>query len=222
MSAFITHSDGYGSLTSVGYFLSIVIMVAVFLIGLSIVGHRQHMTAKTLAFSAVSLAIAFILSYVKLWQMPWGGSVTLCSMLFVVIVAYWYGPSVGIIVAFTFSMLQFIQDGGAYILSPLQACMDYFFAFTALGLAGFFSHKKNGFIKGYILAVICRGIFHSIGGALFWMSGMPASFPKSISFLWPIVYNYAYLIPEMVLTLIIISLPPVKKGLNNVTALARS
>ena len=87
MSAFITQSDGYGSLTSSGYFLSIVIMVAVFLIGLSIVGHRQHMTAKTLAFSAVSLAIAFILSYVKLWQMPWGGSVTLCSMLFVVIVA---------------------------------------------------------------------------------------------------------------------------------------
>lgn len=219
--SFITKQDGYSALTAAGYALTIVILIAVFLIGLIIAGHRKKMTAKTLSFSAVAIAIAFVLSYVKLFSMPWGGSVTLCSMLFVVLVGYWYGPGVGFIAAFAFSLLEFVQDGGAYILSPLQACMDYFFAFTALGASGFFAKKKHGLLIGYIVAVILRGFFHSIGGAMFWMSDMPASFPKSISFLWPIVYNYGYLLPEMIITIIIISLPPVKKALNNVTRIAR-
>ena len=86
MSFFITSADGASSLTPAGYVASVVILVAVFVIGLAIANRGQKMTARSMAFSAVALAIAFLLSYVKLFEMPWGGSVTLCSMLFVVLI----------------------------------------------------------------------------------------------------------------------------------------
>ena len=221
MSFFITSADGASALTPAGYVASVVILVAVFVIGLAIANREQKMTARSMAFSAVALAIAFLLSYVKLFEMPWGGSVTLCSMLFVVLIGYWYGPGVGFSAAFAFSMLQLMQSGGSYMLSPLQVCMDYLFAFTALGISGFFRNKKHGLLLGYICAVIVRGLFHVIGGYLFWMDYMPDNFPKSLAVIYPFAYNYSFLLAEAVITIIIISLPPVKNGLTTITKLAR-
>ena len=86
---------------------------------------------EKLVFSAVCLALAFILSYLQPYKLPWGGSVTLFSMLFVCLIGNWYGLRTGLTVAFTYSILQFLQGGGTYILTPLQVCCDYFFAFTA-------------------------------------------------------------------------------------------
>ncbi|MCR5099199.1 MAG: energy-coupled thiamine transporter ThiT [Lachnospiraceae bacterium] len=213
--------DGAYALTTGGYVLSIIIMVAVFVIGIIIAGRRAKITTRQLTFSAVSLALAFVLSYIKIVQMPWGGAVTLLSMLFVTVVGYFYGPSVGFIAAFAYSMLEFIQDGGAYMLSPVQVCMDYLFAFTALGVSGFFSKKKNGLLTGYICAILLRGLFHSIGGYMFWMDYMPEDFPASLSAIYPIVYNYSYILAEGVITVIVISIPAVKKAVETVTRQAR-
>lgn len=177
----------------------------------------RSFTTKQLVFAGVALAVAFPLSYIKIIHMPWGGSVTLCSMLFVSLIGYWFGPSIGLTAAFAYSLLQFIQGGSSYMLSPLQVMLDYIFAFTALGISGFFHKKKNGLLIGYLAAVFCRGVFHSIGGYLYWMDYMPDNFPQSLSALYPIAYNFAYLLPEAVLTVIIISLPPVKKALTQLT-----
>ena len=152
--------------------------------------------------------------------MPWGGAVTLLSMFFVAYVGYLFGPGVGFAAAFVYSILQFIQDGGSYMLSPFQVCCDYFLAFTALGASGFFRNKKNGLVIGYVFAVILRGLFHTVGGYLYWMDYMPENFPSSLAVIYPFAYNYAYLIPEMILTVIVILLPPVKKALNRVKAMA--
>ncbi len=213
--------DGAWSLTSSGYVLSIIILVAVFVVGLAIVGKKAKMTAREITFAAMSIAIAFILSYIKIVQMPWGGAVTLLSMFFVTIVGYFYGPYVGLIAAFAYSMLEFIQDGGGYILSPIQVCMDYLFAFTALGVAGFFYKKKNGMVIGYICAIMLRGLFHSIGGYMFWMDYMPENFPQSLAAIYPIVYNYSYILAEGVITVILISIPAVRKGLDAIAQMAR-
>ena len=80
------------------------------------------------------------------------------------------------------------------MLSPLQVCMDYLFAFTALGISGFFRNKKHGLLLGYICAVIVRGLFHVIGGYLFWMDYMPDNFPKSLAVIYPFAYNYSFLL----------------------------
>ena len=227
MSLFLNQEDGYYSLTTTGIIAFVVIIaVLVMLIaffrkkGNAETTNAKTFSAKQLVFSAVALALGFVTSYVKIIDMPWGGSVTLCSMLFVTLIGYWYGPKIGLTAGFAYGILQFLQGGGSFILSPMQVCMDYIFAFAALGLSGFFSQKKNGLIKGYLFAVFVRGLFHTVGGYLYWMDYMPESFPESFAFLYPFAYNYAYLLIEGFVTIVILLLPPVKNAMTRVKALA--
>ena len=228
MELFVASEEGgaWYSLTRSGtvtlIVLSLILLVA---IGFGKNGSEKErqkvFNVKQLTFSGIAIALSFVLSYVKLLHMPWGGSVTLCSMLFVSLIGYWYGIEAGLTAGFIYGILQFIQGGGSYILDPLQTCLDYFLAFTALGLTGCFRKlKKFPFETGYIVAVLARGALHSIGGYLYWMDYMPDNFPERFSAVYPIAYNYAYLIPEMIITLIVISLPPVKKALARVKSMA--
>lgn len=167
----------------------------------------------------MAIALGFVTSYLKVFPMPFGGSITLFSMLFIVLPAYWYGPKTGILVGFTYGILQFLQE--PYVLSLFQVCCDYFLAFAALGAAGFFAKSRNGLVKGYILGVFLRGVFHVLGGYLYWMDYMPDNFPQALAFAYPIIYNYSYLLAEGAITVILLSLPPVKKALEQVKTLAR-
>jgi len=223
---FWNYTDGYYSMTPLGNAVLIAIGVAVLaLIGFmrskkSTEKSSSRFSVTTITFAGVSIALAYVLSYVKIYQMPWGGSITLLSMFFVTFVGYLFGPGVGFSAGFIFSILEFLQDGGSYMLSPFQVCCDYFLAFTALGLSGLFKAKKNGLVVGYVVAVLARGIFHTIGGYIYWMDYMPDNFPVSLKVVYPICYNFAYLIPEAILTVIVISLPPVKKAIGSVRRLA--
>ena len=98
--------------------------------------------------------------------------------------------------------------------------MDYIFAFAALGLSGFFNQKKNGLLKGYLAAILARGLFHSIGGYLYWMEYMPENFPTSLAPLYPIAYNYAYILAEGIVTIVILILPPVKHAMARIRNMA--
>lgn len=228
MSLFLNQEDGYFSLTTAGE-VAVIVLIAVLVI-LTAVIHtkvkdtgeqkKSAFSTKQLVFSAVALALGFAASYIKIVHMPWGGSITLCSMLFVTMIGYWYGPKIGLTAAFAYGLLQFVQGGGSYILSPLQACLDYIFAFAALGLSGFFYKQKNGLLKGYLAAILVRGLFHSIGGYLYWMDYMPDNFPKSLTAIYPFAYNYAYILGEGILTVIVMMLPPVKKAIEKVKEMA--
>ena len=126
--------------------------------------------------------------------------------------------SSGVLVGLVFGILQFIQE--PYVPSFFQVCCDYILAFAALGVAGFFAKNRNGLVTGYIVAVIARGAFHALGGYLYWMDYMPENFPKALTSLYPILYNYSYLLAEGVITVIIISIPAVAKGLKRVKRIA--
>lgn len=227
MSLFLNQEDGYYSLTTTGVAAFVVIIAALVLLTAFLkkkegteIGNNRPFSARQLVFSAAALALGFVTSYIKIIDMPWGGSVTLCSMLFVTLIGYWYGPKIGLTAGFAYGILQFLQGGGDFILSPVQICMDYILAFASLGLSGFFYRTKNGLVKGYLLAIFFRGLFHTIGGYLYWMEYMPESFPKSFSFLYPFAYNYAYLLVEALITIVIISLPPVKNAMIRVKTMA--
>ena len=219
MFNFLVTADG--GLTTAGYAVTIIAGIILFIAALyaaSKHSEKGKMTTHQLVFCAVAIALAFITSFIKLYELPWGGSVTLCSMLFIVLVGNWYGVGTGILVGLTYGILQFLQ--GPYVLSFFQVGCDYIFAFAALGLAGLFAHKSHGLLKGYILAVFARGIFHVIGGYLYWMSYMPDNFPASLKAVYPIVYNYSYLLIEGIITVIIISIPAVSKALGTVKKIA--
>ena len=234
MSLFLNKEDGYFTLTTGGVIAVIVIIaILVILTALlrekpvdteaeqkSTVSAKKGFSAKQLVFCAAALALGFATSFIKIVPMPWGGSVTLCSMLFVTLIGYWYGPKIGITAGFAYGLLQFVQDGGSYILSPLQACLDYIVAFAALGLSGLFYKKANGLLKGYLFAIFARGVFHTIGGYLYWMDYMPENFPSSLAAIYPIAYNYAYILAEGLITIVILSLPPVKGAMARVKKMA--
>lgn len=206
-----------GGLTAAGYGLCIVIGILVFIAAVFFAGRqseKKKMGTKQLVFCAMAVALAFITSYMKVFSLPWGGSVTLCSMLFIVLPANWYGIKTGVMVGLAYSILQFIQE--PYVLSLFQVCCDYIFAFAALGLAGLFAKSSHGLLKGYLLGVFARGVFHALGGYLYWMDYMPEQFPAALKSVYPIVYNYSYLLAEALITVIIISIPAVSRGLARV------
>ena len=212
-----------GGLTTIGYAVCIIAGIALFLLALVFAGkssEKNKLSTKQLVFCAMAMALAFITSYIKVFSLPWGGSVTLCSMLFIVLIAIWYGVKAGILVGLAYGILQFIQE--PFVLSFFQVCCDYILAFAALGLAGLFAQKSHGLVKGYIIAVLARGAFHALGGYLYWMDYMPDNFPQALKSIYPIAYNYSFLLLEAAITLIIISIPAVATALGRVKKTALS
>ena len=219
MSELLVNAEG--GLTTAGYAVTIIAGIALFLAAVFIASKsssKKRMSTKQLVFCAAALALAYLTSYIKLFEMPWGGSVTLFSMLFIVLIANWYGVKTGILVGFAYGIIQFIQE--PYVLTFFQVCCDYILAFAALGVAGFFAKSKYGLVKGYIVAVLARGVFHAIGGYLYWMDYMPDNFPKALASLYPILYNYSYLLVEGAITVLVISIPAVSKALARVKQMA--
>lgn len=206
-----------GGLTTAGYAVSVIaVLILIILVAVLLQKNTSALkfTTHQLVTCAVALALAYVTSYIKIFKLPFGGSVTLFSMLFIVLIGYWYGIKVGILTGLVYGIFQFLQE--PYVLSFFQVCCDYILAFAALGLAGLFAKQSHGLLKGYIIAVIARGAFHSLGGYLYWMSYMPDNFPKSLTAVYPILYNYSYLLAEGIITVIIISVPAVSKALTQV------
>lgn len=210
-----------GGLTVLGYGLCALAALILFLIaGMISKNRRTKLSTKQLVFCGTAMALAFVTSYIKVLSMPYGGSVTLFSMLFICLIGNWYGIQVGILTGLAYGILQFLQE--PFVLSLFQVCCDYVLAFAGLGLAGAFANSKNGLAKGYLLGILARGFFHALGGYLYWMDYMPEEFPQAISQFYPIVYNYSYILAEGLLTLIVIALPPVRKGLDQIKKMALS
>jgi thiamine transporter len=200
-----------GGLTAAGYTL---VAVAVFLLLIVIsvfAGGRKKIGAKQLAYCSMALALAVVCSQIKLFRLPTGGSITLFSMLFVVLIGYWYGPVVGLLAGVTYGLLRLIL--GPYIVSLPQMLVDYPLAFGALGISGFFSDKKNGLLIGYIVAVLGRFFFAVLSGVIFF--GMYA--PEGMNpLVYSISYNGFYLCAEGLLTLILLAVPAVRKAMMSV------
>ena len=101
----------------------------------------QKMKTKYLVYAAVAIALAMVTSRIKLFSLPMGGEVTLLSMLFVVLVGYWYGPGPGFAAGAAYGLLQFVIE--PYFFTIPQVIVDYPLAFGALGLSGFFHNSPK-------------------------------------------------------------------------------
>lgn len=168
---------------------------------------------KLLVEGAAMVALATVLSFIRVIKMPWGGSVTLLSMLPIVIFSIKNGVKNGLIVSFVFSLIQFAQgimDGlFGWGLTPgsLIACIviDYLLAFTVLGLAGLFRTKGlGGWICGTVVAIALRLVMHFISGVVIWHSfgELWGGFSTESTVLYSLLYNGAYMVPEIIFTTI--------------------
>lgn len=167
-----------------------------------------RLTTRQLAFCAMAIALGTVLSNIKLFHFPYGGSVTLLSMLVICLPGYFFGLGAGILTGIAYGVLQLLID--PYVLYPMQLVVDYLLAFGALGLSGLFSNARNGLIKGYIAAVLGRYVFAVISGWIFfgeyaWKGWNPL--PYSLA------YNATYIFSEAAITIAILLLPPVRKAM---------
>lgn len=204
--------------TTLGKVLLVVVILA--LLGLSLFFAQKHtkkLTVKQLAFCAMSLALGTVLSNMKVFHFPTGGSITLLSMLVICLPGYWFGLGVGIMTGVAYGVLQMLID--PYILFPAQLVVDYILAFGALGLSGLFASAKvkNGLLKGYVAAVLGRYVFAVISGWIFFgayawdgWSALPYS----------LAYNAIYIFAEAIITVIILLIPAVKKVMGQIKTMA--
>lgn len=159
---------------------------------------KNKWNAKMLAFGALSIALSFVLSCIRLFRMPNGGSVTPGSMLPLMLFSAAYGIGPGFLAGLVYGILQALQGGVAF-LDVGQFLLDYLLAFTVLGLAGLAKKlpKSWGLYLAILIAALARVLCHTLAGVLFWDTAPWASF----------VYNITYLGPDtlicMVLTFII-------------------
>jgi len=99
-------------------------------------------TVRSMTRTAICIALSVALSFVTPYTMPQGGSVTLCSMFFITLAGYWFGPAAGIIAGVTRGLLDLTLR--PYVVHPVQLLLDYFFGFGILGISGFFRNIKIG------------------------------------------------------------------------------
>lgn len=212
----------YFELTGLGYGALIALMLVILLGACFWSGRKEEkgngkrFSTRQLVFSAMAMALAMVTSMIKVVDMPMGGSVTLFSMLFICLIGYWYGLRKGLMTAVAYGILQLIVD--PYIISIPQMLTDYIFAFGALGLSGIFSRSKYGLIKGYVAGVLGRYFFAFLSGMIFF--GSYASNFNMAAPVYSFVYNGSYLGLEAVVTLVLVAVPPVSKGLARVREMA--
>ena len=159
---------------------------------------KRILTTREICISAILIAIAFVFSeFIPVIKLPYGGKLTYCSMLFVCLIGYFFGPKTGLIASLAYGLLQLVM--GSSIVHPIQLILDYPLAYTCLGVSGFFHNKKNGLAIGYILGVIGRYICHVISGIVFF-----SDFAEGNVVLYSLGYNLTYILPEVILSLLLI------------------
>ncbi len=167
---------------------------------------------QILTEGGIMVALATILSFIPVIQLPWGGTVTLLSMLPIAIFSIRRGLKAGFAASFLYSLIQFGQGalkglfGWGLTPGMLAACifLDYIGAFTVLGIAGIF-RKKNlpGWLGGITLALVLRFFFHFLSGVVIWQSvgELWQGFSTDNTYLYSFLYNGFYMSLELVFTL---------------------
>ena len=172
----------------------------------------KNTKTKILTEGAVMVALATVLSFLKIVQFPWGGSITILSMLPIVVFSLRHGVRQGLAVSFVYSLIQLGQGilmegllGWGLTPTALVACifLDYIGAFSVLCVGGLFGNKKMAaIISGTVLAMILRFTLHYVSGvAIFHSFGeLWEGFSTDNTWLYSLLYNGAYMLPETVFT----------------------
>lgn len=201
---------------------------------------KSQQTTRRLVTSAMLIAVASVLAlvseFIPFLQLRFGGTLTLASMLPIILISYMYGLKWGLGSAAVYAVIQifmgfktvaalFTPDSDSYMALWMAICvvlLDYFLAYTSLGLGGIFARKKGGCLRlvlgGVVAQVICYA-FHVLSGFLFYDAWADWFFTESaakdlaisgwimehlsgrgLALLYSLIYNALYMLPEIVLT----------------------
>ena len=169
---------------------------------------KRKFSTLILAQGALCVSMSFVLSYIKLFSMPMGGSITLCSMMPLAFFSVAYGPAYGCAAAFVYSLLQLVQD--PYVIHWAQLILDYFLAFTCYGLAGF---CKRRLPLGVAVAGFSRMALSTVSGVVFFAdSAAEAGYGNAL--VYSLFYNGSTIGADTVLCIAAACLPAIRRLLE--------
>ena len=179
---------------------------------------EKRWNVRMLAEGGMMIALATVLSYIKVYEAPMGGSVTAGSMIPIILFAIRWGLMPGLAIGSTYGILQFILK--PYFYHPIQFVLDYPMAFGLLGLAGiaYYIKDKNS-VKGYLsvflavfVGILGRMISHVLSGVIFFAEYAGDKNP----WIYSIEYNAYYLVPELIISCIVIAIvwKPLQKAIR--------
>ncbi len=185
----------------------VAVLVALGAILFTVSSNKQKWSAKMIASGALAIALSFVLSCIRLYRMPTGGSITPGSMLPLMLYSVSFGIGPGLLAGLAYGLLQYLQGG--WWLNVWQFILDYLLAFAALGLAGFAKNKGDKWMYVSIpIAALGRAVCAILAG-LMWVAGsspeelMIGSIQFQSPLLYSIVYNGVYLIPDTLICLVL-------------------
>lgn len=168
---------------------------------------NSRTAVRMLCEGALMVVLAQILGYIKIWRMPWGGSVSLI-MVPILLFALRWGLAHGLVAGLALGTLQFLYDGG-FVLGWQCILGDYLLPYAFLGFAGLFAGKKSGICLGTLLGGVARFIPHYITGATLWAEYMPETFfnmTMTTPWFYSFLYNATYVGLNTVLCLVVFAL----------------
>lgn len=167
---------------------------------------KQSKSIRILCECSIMVALSTVLSVLKLFEMPYGGSITLASMLPVCVVAYRHGYKYGLGTALVTAVIQMLLGlkNFSYFTTPISiialALFDYILAFLVFGLAGMFKkavkNQSVALLSGAAVASVLRYVCHVISGCTVW-AGL--SIPTEAALLYSLSYNATYMVPETII-----------------------
>jgi thiamine transporter len=152
---------------------------------------------RVMAEVALAAALAVVLSFLKLYTLPQGGSLSL-EMIPVFYIAVRRGGALGCVTGLLMGLGQLLY--GAYIVHPAQLILDYPLAFTVLGVAGFM--RKTPLV-GVVVGSTLRFLCHFASGVIFFAQYAPEGMNVLA---YSAIYNASYMLPETAVTLVVIAL----------------
>ena len=154
---------------------------------------KTRFETRIIAETAVFVAFSTALSFIKLFSLPQGGSVTAASMVPVLWLALRGGAKIGLFACTVYGLVQLVVE--PFIVHPAQVLLDYPIAFGALGLTGFFQNRP--FI-GINIGIAGRFLAHFVSGVVFFATYAPEGMHPII---YSAIYNGSYLLPELVVSI---------------------
>ncbi len=143
--------------------------------------------------SAVAIALAAVCSFIKVWEMPQGGSVAL-TMVPLLMISFRRGATAGIVSGAVYGIVSLLFAGRIY--HPMSVLLDYLLAFGFVGVAGFFKKNVSGIVLGSISGVGLRFLSSLISGAVLFADYAPEG---QNPWMYSFVYQATYLVPELVI-----------------------
>ena len=209
-NSFAVFSDiGLGT----GLYTFMVLALLVFMAAVMVIsGRKKPWTPRDIAFAAMCVSMSFILSCIKLFTMPQGGTITPASVLPMMIYIAAFGPARGLAVGCAYGLLQLFQ--GAYVIHPMQLLADYPMAFGALALGGFVNYIKMPerlkLPAAVVLGCVGRYIMAVLSGVIFFAEYAG----EQGAMVYSIVYNISYLGPDCLVCALVACIPGFGRLIN--------